>query len=111
QARFVIENGAIQLFFSGEVAKDHRLRHARGERDLLGGGAAKAALGKQAHRHAQNLQAAILAGHAGTVSVASGNFPFRLHHLPLGFSKKSKYSLTTGQAGLSSKPTATRNRL
>jgi hypothetical protein len=75
QAGLVIEDGAVELLLGGKMAKHHRFRDAGGQGNLFSGGAAKAALRKQAHGHAQDLQAPVLARHPGAVS----NFFLKFH--------------------------------
>src|SRR5215213_10313544 len=49
RARFVIEDRGVELFFGGEVSKDHGLGDARRLGDLLGRGPAKTSFGKEAY--------------------------------------------------------------
>lgn len=69
QAGLMIENRAIEFLLGGKVAKDHRFGHAGGQSYFFCGGPAKATLGKQSHRHAQDLQAPLFAGHARSVRI------------------------------------------
>ena len=71
QTRLMIEDGAVKFFLGREVTKDHRFRHSGCPRNLFGGGAAKAALRKQTHGDAQNLQPALFAGHAPAVGAVT----------------------------------------
>src|ERR1051326_2584012 len=90
QTGFLIEDGAVQLFLGGEVAKDHRFRHVRRPGDLFRGRTAKAALGKEAHGNAENLQPAFLAGHPRVrMGRMAGRGIWCASHLC-----RSKYSLT-----------------
>src|SRR2546426_12715482 len=66
-AYFVIENGGIEIFLGGIVPEDHCFRDAGRFGNFFGGGAAKATVRKQPHRHAQNLQAPLSPGHPPAV--------------------------------------------
>ena len=50
-AGFLIENGAVEIFFGGKVPEDHCFRDAGRFGNFFGGSAAKAAVRKQPHRH------------------------------------------------------------
>src|SRR5689334_8376196 len=63
-AALKVDDGRVKLFLGGEVAEDDGLRDARGLRNLLGGSAAKAALGEEAHRDLCNLPATLVGAHA-----------------------------------------------
>src|SRR2546421_4579984 len=101
-AGLVIEDGGVEFFFGGEVAKDHRLRDARRVRDLFGGRAAKAALRKEAHGDNQDLEATLFARHApaderARVSAGRGDlFAQKLIRFRLRLFE-SKYLLTISQ--------------
>ena len=70
QTSLVIQDRAVKFFLGREMPKDHRLRHAGGERNLSGRRAAKAALRKQPHREPQDLQPALSTRHARPVDGA-----------------------------------------
>jgi len=54
-ARFVVENGGVEFFFGGEMAKNHRLRDAGRLGNFFGGGAAKSAVGEETNGYAKYL--------------------------------------------------------
>src|SRR6267378_902523 len=62
---FVVENGVVEFFLGGKMAKDHRFGNAGSLRNFPGRRAAKAFLGEEADCDAEDLQAPFLARHAG----------------------------------------------
>ena len=102
-ARFVIEDGAVEFFFRGKMAKDHGFRNARCLRDFFCGGATKSPLRENSHRGAENLQSALFAGHpadsqaAGITCCRDAGFG----QLSLPLSERSEYLLTIRLAKLS----------
>ena len=70
----MIENGAVERFLRGEMAKHHRLGNTSGQGDFLRRRPPKSALREQSHGDAQNLQPALFAGHATSIRTGTDFF-------------------------------------
>src|SRR5437870_2082096 len=62
-ARFVIDNGRVEILFGLKVSEDDRLAHTYLLGDLLGGRAPEAVARKQLRRYLHYLAAPVLAAH------------------------------------------------